>query len=139
MATGDAINGRTNQVQITYGGGSPIVLNGADTVPLRPAMNAPSTEVQPFQEGDYVSVTVDGGYQSDTITCEYRAEQYDTIDENRAKGIVGSVQRLVGGTATGDALNAIVTVSEGPTITVNAVAVPTMTVQFDYVTTKANS
>ena len=139
MATGDAINGRTNTVQITYGTASPISLNGADTIPLRPAMNAPSTEVQPFQEGDYVSVTVDAGYQSDNMTCEFVETTYNTIDENRAKGITGSVQRLVGGTASGDALDAIITVSEGPTIMVNAKAVPTMTVQFDYVSTKTVS
>lgn len=135
-----ALNGRTNKLTLTPMGssteGSEIVLNLTEDVPLRPAMNEPSTEVQAFQEGDYVSVTADGGYQNDTATAEFKIEDYEAIDEARANGNLWLVKRT--GDVSDNGIAAMVSVSTGPTLTVNRVAVPTMTVTIAYVGTQQN-
>lgn len=125
--TGTPTNGRTHEIKV-----GEITLNCTDEVPMAPAMNGPSTEVQAFQGGDYLAVTVDGGYQSTTVTCEYSKENYDKIDQNRADGIAQAVTLGTSGfTGTG-----IVSVSEGPAIPANGSRIPTMTVQIDWITTK---
>lgn len=145
--TGPSQNGRTNKLMATLLDAVPagttvtnstIYFNGADTVPLQPAMNEPSVEPQPFQNGDATNVTVDGGYQADTIVCEYNAVDYASIDAARAAGLRWKVQRLVGGTATDTGIATMLTVSEGPTLTVNQVSVPTMTVTISYTGTAQN-
>ena len=145
--TGASRNGRTNKLVATLLDSVPsgttisastIYFNGADTVPLAPAMNAPSVDVQTFQNGDVTNVTVDGGYQDDTIVCEYDATDYASIDAARAAGLRWKVQRLVGGTASDTGIAAMLTVSEGPTLTVNARSVPTMTVTISYTGTATN-
>lgn len=130
--TGDPINGRTLEITVTPSGGTAIILNCTEEVPIRPAMNSPSTETQAFQGGDYIAVTVDGGYQSTTATCEYRKADYDALDQARANGNTCTVQLGEDG-HSGDAL---VTVSTGPTIVANGKRIPTMTVQIDWTTAK---
>jgi hypothetical protein len=117
-----------------------IYVNGADTVPLKPAMNAPSTEVQKFQNGDYTAVTTDSGYASDSITGEYDAADYESIDIARAKGLRWKVQRLLSSETTpaDTGLAAMLTVSESPSVTVGEVRIPTMTIQIDYIGTQNN-
>ncbi len=147
--TGAAKNGRTHKLMATLLDTAPggvdieretIYFNGADTIPLRPGMNSPSVEVQPFQNGDSTNVTVDGGYAGDTIVCEYDATDYDSIDAARANGLRWKVQRInEGETSPSDTgIAAILTVSEGPPLTVNQKTVPTMTVQIDYTGTQQN-
>ncbi|MCQ2377766.1 MAG: hypothetical protein MJ016_00960, partial [Victivallaceae bacterium] len=124
--TGDPINGRTQE--ITCG---TITLNAINDVPLAPAHNTPSTETQPFQGGDYTIVNVDGGYQPTVVVCEYSDSVYDALDAIRAKGDPVSCS-LAG--FTGDA---IPSVSAGPTIQSNQVAVPTRTVTMSWSATKS--
>jgi hypothetical protein len=118
-----------------------IHFNGADSVPLRPAMNAPSVEVQVFQNGDSTNVTVDGGYASDSIVCEYDAIDYDSIDAARANALRWKIQRIEEDNESSPSdtgIAAILTVSDGPELNVNANVVPTMTVQIDYTGTQQN-
>lgn len=147
--TGPALNGRTHKLMATLLDEAPagvtisretIYFNGADTIPLRPGMNTPSVEVQPFQNGDSTNVTADGGYASDTIVCEYDAVDYDSIDAARARGLRWKVQRIAEGeiSPTDTGIAAMLTVSEGPPLTVNQKKVPTMTVQIDYTGTQQN-
>ena len=147
--TGMPVNGRANKLMLTLLDTVPsgvtitnktIYINGADTVPLKPAMNAPSTEVQKFQNGDYTAVTTDGGYASDSVVGEYDAQDYKDIDTARTNGLRWKVQRLLSGEETpSDAgIAAIVTVSESPTVTVGEVKIPTMSYQIDYVGTNDN-
>lgn len=134
--TGSAVNGRTFEITLTPKSpstGTGIVLNCTGDIPAAPAMNAPSTEVQNFQGGDYTAVTVDAGYQSSTFTCEYSKTNYDAIDLARAKGNLYTV--ALG--SNGFTADAVVTVSEGPTLTANGTKVQTMTVQCDWTSTKA--
>ena len=131
--TGAPTNGRTQKVSITPDGGQEFILNCTDDVPIAPAMNGPSVEVQPFQGGDYTSFTQDGGYQSMTVTAEYIDSQYDTIDETRAAGKTCTVKLGEDG-FTG---TAVVTVSTGPTISANGKKIATMTVQIDWTSSKA--
>lgn len=139
--TGPSLNGRTNKLMATLLDAVPsgttisastIYFNGADTVPLAPAMNTPSISTQNFQNGDRTNTTVDGGYQDDTLVCEYNATDYTAIDLARALGLRWKVQRLVGGTASDTGIAAILTVSEGPTLAVSGKQVPTMTVTIGY-------
>lgn len=130
--TGAPVNGRTQKVSITPEGGSEIVLNCTEDVPIAPAMNSPSVEVQTFQGGDYTSFTQDAGYQPTTITAEYTKTNYDTLDAARAAGKTCTVTLGDSG-FTG---TAVVTVSEGPTITAGGKKVPTMTVQIDWTSSK---
>ena len=145
--TGPSQNGRTHKLMASLLDPIPsgitipastIYFNGADTVPLQPAMNGPSVETQPFQNGDSTNVTVDGGYSDDTVVTEYTATDYASIDAARAAGLRWKVQRLVGGTVADTGIAAILTVSEGPTLTVNQVKVPTMTVTISYTGTANN-
>ena len=147
--TGMPVNGRTNKLMLTLLDTVPsgvtitnktIYINGADTVPLKPAMNAPSTEVQKFQNGDYTAVTTDGGYASDSVVGEYDAQDYKDIDTARTNGLRWKVQRLLSGeeTPSDTGIAAIVTVSESPTVTVGEVKIPTMSYQIDYVGTNDN-
>jgi hypothetical protein len=147
--TGAAQNGRTHKIMATLIDTVPsgvtverttIYFNGADTVPLRPGMNAPSVEVQPFQNGDSTNVTVDGGYSSDSLVCEYNEADYNSIDAARANALRWKIQRIEDNeTSPSDTgIAAILTVSEGPTLNVNANVVPTMTVQIDYTGTQQN-
>lgn len=147
--TGAPVNGRTNRLVLTLLDTVPegvtiknqtIYINGADTVPLKPAMNAPSTEVQKFQNGDYTSVSTDSGYAADNITGEYNADDYESIDVARANGLRWKVQRLLAGETSpaDEGIAAMVTVSEGPTVTVGEVRIPTMAHQIDYVGTQNN-
>lgn len=131
--TGAPVNGRTQKVSITPDGGEEFVLNCTEDVPIAPAMNGPSVEVQTFQGGDYTSFTQDGGYQSMTVTAEYIDTQYETIDETRAAGKTCTVTLGEAG-FTG---KAVVTVSEGPAITANGNKIATMTVQIDWTSSKA--
>lgn len=146
--TGASQNGDTNKLMATLLDGgtasgvsrSTIYFNGADTVPLAPAMNEPSKSTQNFQNGSRENVTVDGGYQNDTIVCEYDADDYSAIDAARAKGLRWKIQRLLNGSQTpsDDGIAAILTVSDGPTLTVKTRQVPTMTVTITYVGTQDN-
>lgn len=131
--TGAPVNGRTQKVSITPEGGAEIVLNCTEDVPIAPAMNGPSVEVQTFQGGDYTSYTQDRGYRSDTVTAEYTKENYDTLDQARADGKTCTVKLGEDG-FTG---KAVVTVSGGPTIPVGSQLVPTMGVQIDWTSSKA--
>ena len=131
--TGSPVNGRTQKVSITPEGGTEIVLNCTEDVPIAPAMNGPSVEVQTFQGGDYTAYTQDGGYQSMTVTAEYIDTQYETIDETRAAGKTCTVTLGEAG-FTG---TAVVTVSTGPVITAGGKRVPTMTVQIDWTSSKS--
>lgn len=133
--TGAPVNGRTFEITLTPKGGSgtAISLNCYQEVAVAPAMNSPSVEIEPFQGGDSVSVTADGGYQNLTYTCEYSKENYDLIDTARAN--VDTWSATLG--ADGFTGEAIVTVSEGPTLPVNGKRVRTMTVQLDFLNTKA--
>jgi hypothetical protein len=93
-------------------------------------MNEPSVEVQPFQGGDAVNVTADGGYQSITVTCEYSKEKWEAIDAIRAAAEPVDIT-LPDFTGQG-----IPVVSEGPTLAVNGTAVPTMTITINWTSTK---
>lgn len=124
--TGGAVNGRTQAITI----GSQTV-NCYDTVPLAPAMNEPSVEIQRFQGGDATSITADGGYQTTTLTCEYTAAIWSAFNTARANA---TPQPVTLPDFTG---SAIVTVSEGPTLTVAGTAVPTMTVSLNWTSTAA--
>ena len=130
--TGAPVNGRIQKVSITPEGGQEFILNCTEDVPIAPAMNGPSVEVQAFQGGDYTSFTQDGGYQSITVTAEYIDSQYKTIDETRAAGKTCTVKLGEEG-FTG---TAVVTVSEGPTIAANGKKIATMTVQIDWTSSK---
>ena len=132
-ATGNPVNGRTHEISVTPEEGTKIVMNCTEDVPIAPAMNSPSVEVQSFQGGDYTAFTQDGGYQSTTVTAEYKKTDYDTLDQARADGKTCTVQLGTDG-FTGDA---VVTVSEGPGIVANGKRIPTMSVQIDWVTSKA--
>ena len=147
--TGSPVNGKTNKLMFTLVDTVPsgvtitnktIYVNGADTVPLKPAMNPPSTEVQKFQNGDYTAVTTDGGYASDNITGEYNSQDYEDVDTARTYGLRWKVQRLLAGeeTPSDPGIVAIVTVSESPSVAVGEVKIPTMTYQIDYVGTNDN-
>ena len=147
--TGAAKNGRTHKLMATLLDTVPsgvdiqretIYFNGAETIPLRPGMNSPSVDVQVFQNGDSTNVTVDGGYTSDTIVCEYDVVDYDSIDAARANALRWKVQRIVEGESSPSdpGIAAILTVSEGPPLEVNQKRVPTMTVQIDYTGTQQN-
>lgn len=128
--TGQPTNGRTYEITVgTH------VLNCTEDVPMMPAMNGPSTEVQAFQGGDYLAVTVDGGYQSTTATCEYDKTIYESLDQARADGKVLDVKLGNDGFSG----KGIVSVSEGPSIPANGNRIPTMTVQIDWTSTKAVS
>lgn len=131
--TGQPVNGRTQKVSITPEGGNEIVLNCTEDVPIAPAMNGPSLEVQTFQGGDYTAYTQDGGYQPDTITAEYAKDDYDTLDQARADGKTCTVKLGEDG-FTG---KAVVTVSAGPTIPTGGKRVPTMTAQIDWTSSKS--
>ena len=131
--TGAPVNGRTQKVSITPEGGAEIVLNCTEDVPIAPAMNGPSVEVQTFQGGDYTSFTQDGGYQADTATAEYTKANYDTLDQARADGKTCTVKLGEDG-FTG---TAVVTVSTGPTISANGKKIATMTVQIDWTSSKS--
>ena len=131
--TGNPVNGRTQKVSITPEGGTEIVLNCTEDVPIAPAMNGPSVEVQTFQGGDYTAYTQDGGYQADTVTAEYTKTNYDTLDQARADGKTCTV-KLGEDSFTG---TAVVTVSTGPTITAGGKRIPTMSVQIDWTSSKA--
>ena len=131
--TGSPVNGRTQKVSITPSGGQEFILNCTEDVPIAPAMNGPSVEVQPFQGGDYTSFTQDGGYQSMTVTAEYTKTYYDTIDSTRSAGKTCTVTLGEAG-FTG---TAVVTVSEGPTISANGNKIATMTVQIDWTSSKS--
>lgn len=131
--TGAPVNGRTQKVSITPEGGQEFILNCTEDVPIAPAMNGPSVEVQAFQGGDYTSFTQDGGYQSITVTAEYIDTQYETIDETRAAGKTCTVKL---GEEEGFTGTAVVTVSEGPTIAANGKKIATMTVQIDWTSSK---
>ena len=131
--TGSPVNGRTQKVSITPSGGTEIVLNCTEDVPIAPAMNGPSVEVQTFQGGDYTAYTQDGGYQADTVTAEYTKDNYDTLDQARADGKTCTVKLGENG-FTG---TAVVTVSTGPTITAGGQRIPTMSVQIDWTSSKA--
>lgn len=133
--TGSPVNGRTQKVSITPNGGQEFILNCTEDVPIAPAMNGPSVEVQPFQGGDYTSFTQDGGYQSMTVTAEYTKTYYDTIDSTRAAGKTCTVTLGEAG-FTG---TAVVTVSEGPTISANGNKIATMTVQIDWTSSKSTA
>lgn len=133
--TGAPVNGRTQKVSITPEGGTEFVLNCTEDVPIAPAMNGPSVEVQTFQGGDYTAYTQDGGYQSMTVTAEYTKTNYDTLDQARADGKTCTV-KLGDAGFTG---TAVVTVSTGPVITAGGHRVPTMTVQIDWTSSKAPS
>ncbi|MBO5680203.1 MAG: hypothetical protein J6T08_00675 [Lentisphaeria bacterium] len=122
--TGSAQNGRTKEIKI-----GDITVNCYENVPLAPAMNEPSVEVQPFQGGDAVNITADGGYQSITVTCEYSKANWEAIDAIRASA---TPVEVVLPDFTGDAIPAV---SEGPTLTVNGTAVPTMTITINWTTT----
>lgn len=130
--TGAPVNGRTQKVSITPESGTEFVLNCTEDVPIAPAMNGPSVEVQSFQGGDYMSFTQDSGYQSMTVTAEYIDTQYETIDETRAAGKTCTVTLGESG-FTG---TAVVTVSTGPTISANGKKIATMTVQIDWTSSK---
>ena len=123
--TGTAQNGRTKEIKI----GS-ITVNCYENVPLAPAMNEPSVEVQPFQGGDAINVTADGGYQSIPVVCEYSKANWDAIDAIRA---AAKPVEIVLPDFTGQG---IPVVSEGPTLAVNGTAVPTMTITINWTTTK---
>ena len=123
--TGTAQNGRTKEIKIGN-----ISVNCYENVPLAPAMNEPSVEVQPFQGGDAVNVTADGGYQSITVTCEYSKTNWEAIDAIRA---AAEPVEVVLPDFTG---NGLPSVSEGPTLSVNGTAVPTMTITINWTTTK---
>ena len=131
--TGAPVNGRTQKVSITPEGGTEIVLNCTEEVPIAPAMNGPSVEVQTFQGGDYTSFTQDGGYQEDTVTAEYTKTNYDTLDQARADGKTCTVKLGENG-FTG---TAVVTVSTGPTITAGGKRIATMTVQIAWTSSKS--
>ena len=133
--TGAPVNGRTQKVSITPEGGSEIVLNCTEDVPIAPAMNSPSVEVQTFQSKDYTAFTQDGGNQSQTVTAEYTKTNYDTLDAARAAGKTCTVTLGDDG-FTG---TAVVTVSEGPAIPAGGKKVPTMTVQIDWTSSKVVS
>ena len=122
--TGSAQNGRTKEIKI-----GDITVNCYENVPLAPAMNETSVEVQPFQGGDAVNITADGGYQSITVTCEYSKANWEAIDAIRASA---TPVEVVLPDFTGDAIPAV---SEGPTLTVNGTAVPTMTITINWTTT----
>lgn len=130
--TGAPVNGRIQKVSITPEGGQEFILNCTEDVPIAPAMNGPSVEVQAFQGGDYTSFTQDGGYQSITVTAEYIDSQYETIDETRSAGKTCTVKLGEDG-FTG---TAVVTVSTGPTIAANGKKIATMTVQIDWTSSK---
>ena len=147
--TGAPVNGRTNRLKLTLLDTVPsgvsipnetIYINGGDTVPLKPAMNAPSTEVQKFQNGDYTSATTDAGYASDTIVGEYNADDYESLDIARANGLRWKVQRLLDGESepSDTGIAALVTVNEAPAVAVGEVRIPTMSHQIDYVGTQNN-
>lgn len=123
--TGAAQNGRAKEIQI-----GEKTVNCYENVPLAPAMNEPSVDVQPFQGGDAVNVTADGGYQSVTVTCEYDKEIWEYIDGVRAAATPVDVT-LPDFTGT-----AIPSVSEGPTLSVNGTSVPTMTITINWTVTK---
>lgn len=131
--TGEARNGRT--VPITLG--TIGTLNCTDTVGLAPAMNEPSVEMQNFQGGDAVNVTVDGGYQSSTYTCEYTKTMYEAIDQARADAT--ELEITIGTDDDAFTGTGLVSVSEGPTLNVNGTSVPTMTVTVTWTMTKAPS
>lgn len=131
--TGQPVNGRTQKVSITPDGGEEFVLNCTEDVPIAPAMNGPSVEVQTFQGGDYTSFTQDGGYQSMTVTAEYTKTYYDTIDSTRAAGKTCTVKLGDEGFSG----TAVVTVSDGPMIAANGNRIATMTVQIDWTSSKA--
>jgi hypothetical protein len=147
--TGAPVNGRTNRLVLTLIDTPPenvsvknstIYINGGDTVPLRPAMNAPSTEVQKFQNGDYTAATTDAGYASDTIVGEYNADDYESLDVARTCGLRWKVQRLLDGESepSDTGIAALVTVNEAPAVAVGELRVPTMSHQIDYVGTQNN-
>ena len=131
--TGSPVNGRTQKVSITPEGGTEIVLNCTEDVPIAPAMNGPSVEVQTFQGGDYTSYTQDSGYQADTVTEKKTKNNYDTLDQARADGKTCTVTLGEAG-FTG---TAVVTVSTGPTITAGGKRIPTMSVQIDWTSSKS--
>ena len=131
--TGSPTNGRTFEITVTPDGGNAITLNCTEEVPIAPAMNGPSVEVQPFQGGDYTSFTQDGGYQSTSVTAEYNKTDYDAIDQARANGKTCSV--TLG--SSGFTGTAVVTVSAGPTIAANGKKIATMTAQIDWTSSKA--
>lgn len=133
--TGGPVNGRTQKVSITPEGGQEFILNCTEDVPIAPAMNGPSVEVQAFQGGDYTSFTQDGGYQSMTVTAEYTKTYYDTIDSTRAAGKTCTVK--LGEDEDGFTETAVVTVSTGPTIAANGKKIATMTVQIDWTSSKS--
>lgn len=131
--TGAPVNGRTQKVSITPEGGAEIVLNCIEDVPIAPAMNPPSVEVQKFQGGDYTTYTQDGGYQADTVTAEYKKENYDTLDQARADGKTCTVKLGEDG-FTG---TAVITVSSGPKIPAGGKRIPTMTTQIAWTSSKS--
>ena len=107
-----------------------LTVNCYESVPLAPAMNEPSVEVQPFQGGDAVNVTADGGYQSISVTCEYSKTNWEAIDAIRA---AAEPVEVVLPDFTGEGLPSV---SEGPTLSVNGTSVPTMTITINWTTTK---
>ena len=131
--TGAPVNGRTFKISVTPEGGTEFILNCTEEVPLWPAMNAPSVEVQAFQGGDVTTFTQDGGYQPLTVTAEFVETQYETIDETRAASKTCAVKFGDDG-FTG---TAVVTVQTGPTLPANGKKVPTMSVQFDFISSKS--
>lgn len=136
VTTGAPMQGSTSLIQITSGSYS-YVLNGADSIPLRPGMEAPETSRQDFQGGNYNSATQNDSYSDDNITAEYKEEIYSAIDSVRAAGGSWLVQRFVAGTASGSALRAILWVGDGPTLTVKGKAIPTMSVSVHYLGTQS--
>lgn len=138
MATGSPKNGREFQITlkpVSPNSGEDIVLNCTGDMPTAPAMNAPEVSTQTFQEGDVVTTTINGGYQSSQWTVEKRNNDYETIDQARANGHKWQITLGSDG-FTGEA---IVTVSTGPVLPAAGENVETMTIQADWTSTKAPS